>query len=66
MDHSQEKHPLDDEEFAVVVSLIHSATGVRAEASAGSPTGMPAKEAIKQATDSAMDQMLAQLEIIGG
>lgn len=60
------KHPLDDEEVTVLVQLIHEATGVTAEGAAlTSPVGDSVTKTINRAADSAMDNLLAELEVIG-
>lgn len=66
MEEQKQKHPLDDESVTVLVQLIHEATGVTAEGLAlTSPAGTSVTETINRAAESAMDALLAELEVIG-
>ena len=59
------KHPLDDEEITVRISLRHRATGVVVEAAALSREGETVTKAINRAQEEVMDSLLSELEVIG-
>lgn len=61
----QARHPLDDEEISVRVSLRHRTTGIVVEAAAISRPGETVTTAIDRAQEDAMDQMLGELEVVG-
>lgn len=61
----QSRHPLDDEEITVRISLRHRATGIVVESASISKTGETVTEAIDRAQVEAMDELLGELEVIG-
>lgn len=66
MEQPQERHALDDEEIAVVVSLTHGPTLTQSVAVEEAHEGRSIVEAIATAGNKAMDELISQLEIIGG
>lgn len=62
---SKERHPLDDEEITVRITLRHRATGKVVEAAALSKEGETVTKAIDRAQEEVMDLMLGELEVIG-
>lgn len=61
-------HPLDDELVVVSVSLIHVPTQLETSSTVIAETdgGLTVSEAVNQAKEAAMDDLVAQLEVVGG
>lgn len=62
----RQEHPLDGEEIAIVVSLTHGPTLTQSVGTAESHEGTPFEHSLGAAARQALDEMLAQLEVIGG
>ena len=61
-------HPLDDEDVLVTVTLLHRPTGCSASKNVMAPADAKPDvfEASEEATEGAMDALLAKLETQGG
>lgn len=61
-------HPLDDELIEVEVILTHVPTKLVASRTVTAETdgGLTVSEAVDQAKEVAMDDLVAQLEVVGG
>ena len=62
------EHPLDDEAFAIVVTLTHGPTLTQTVGTAISreDDGILVKDHVLRATEQALDDMLERLETHGG
>lgn len=56
----EQEHPVDDEDLFVIVSVTHVPTNTTVTTEASGP------DAIEKATKQAEDDLLKQLEVIGG